>query len=146
MTKSTALGFHAPGMDTVTLSEKGAPMTVYRPDGKPLTLADGKTAVVIPLYGPDSDRWRKLMREQQTLRTKRNADGWSEEAIREAADDDDLDFLANMVAPGWNVRLQDDSPAPEDFETYRAFFAAFPIVRDQANHFISRRASFMLAS
>lgn len=143
----TKLAFHAPGMDTKTLSESGAPMKVYRPDGSPLTLADGKTQVVIPMYGPDSKRWRDLMREQTTERTKFMAEATrTPDQIAEFDDAQQIAFIARMVAPGWNVTLADNKPAPQDVETYEAFFGAYDVARAQADQFIGRRASFMQTS
>lgn len=145
MTKE--LDFFAPGMDTVTLSESGAPMKVLRPDKTPLTRKDG-TQVEIVLYGPDSAKYREASRLQNKLLTDRAAAAGGERTDAQK-DADSLEaarlFLVTMTK-GWNVTLTDDTAAPCDAVTVARFYAAFPDVAEQVDRFIGRRASFTKAS
>lgn len=145
MTKPTDLGFHAPGLDTVTMSEAGVDMPVYRADGTPLLRTD-KAPVVLNLYGPDSKAYRTQSRLQRQRQIERNSLGERTPEQKEAdAYEDGVLFVAGMVK-GWNVQLTGGSEAPADLDTVARFLRAYPIAKDQADQFIARRVGFMMAS
>jgi hypothetical protein len=145
MTKPTELGFHAPGLDTVTMSESGVDMPVIRADGTPLKRLDGKP-VILTLYGPDSKAYRTQNRLQRKRQVERASLGErTDEQRADDADEDAIVFLAGMIK-GWNVQLSDGSEAPCDTPTVSRFLRAYPISRDQADQFIARRVAFMKAS
>lgn len=143
MTK-TAPAFHAPGLDTTTLSENGVAMPFRLPNGAPLKRTDGVQAEAV-LYGPDSSHYRLAMAELRKAAT--DFASANPEATPEAKDAAEVQrtsaFLARMTK-SWNVQLEGGADAPLD----RAadFYAAFPSARDQADAFIGARARFMKAS
>jgi hypothetical protein len=143
MTKS--LDFFAPGMDTVTRSESGAPLKVLRPDKTPLNRKDGVQVEII-LYGPDSAKYREASRLQTKLLTDRASVGERADAQKDADQADAARLFLVTMTKDWNVTLTDDSPAPCDATTVERFYVAFPDVAEQADRFIGRRASFMKAS
>lgn len=143
MTK-TAPTFHAPGLDTITLSESGVAMPFRLPNGSPLNRLDGVQAEAV-LYGPDSSHYRLAMAELRKAATdfaSANPDATPEE--KDAAEVQRTAVFLGRMTKSWNVQLTDGSEAPLD--TAPAFYAAFPAARDQADAFIGARVRFMKAS
>lgn len=135
--------FYAPGLDTVTGSDDGAPMKIYRPDGSVLDRDDG-VPVEIVFYGPDGRLFRSLKRERLKAQARINAEITDPDAREEAEEEAVLDAIAGMVK-SWNVTYKDGSAAPHDRDTVKRFLRSFPAARDQGEMFISNRANFTKA-
>lgn len=135
-------------VDTKTLAETGVNMPVKSLDGRPLIARNGQP-VVITLLGSDSAKYRSLTRVQVRKRMEQMA-GNKHNVLTEAdMDETDRDVLDVLVActVGWSNVLDtsgQDIPFGED--NVRKLYGAYPVVREQAESFISDRANFIQPS
>lgn len=134
-------------IDTKTLAEAGVDMPVRSLDGKPLLARNGQQ-VAICLLGADSTKYRALTRAQVRKRMDQLAGG--KQALTEAdMDETDRDVTDILVActVGWTNVLDTEGAAIFfSEENVRKLYAAYPVVREQVEAFISNRANFIPAS
>jgi hypothetical protein len=133
-------------IDTKTLAESGAPMPVKSLDGKPLIARNGDP-VVIRVLGADSTKYRSLTRAQMRKRMEAAANN-KQDAVADV-DETDREVIEILVActVGWSGVLNTEgTPIPFTEENVRKLYAAYPVIRDQVDVFISNRANFIQAS
>lgn len=135
-------------VDTKTLAETGVDMPVKSLDGKPLIARNGEP-VAITLLGSDSTKYRALTRVQVRKRMEQMAVGKNSVLTEADMDETDRDVLDVLVACtiGWKNVL-DTSGQPIEFteDNLRKLYGAYPVVREQAETFISTRANFIRPS
>jgi hypothetical protein len=135
--------FDLAGMETRTLSQTGADMLVRNLAGDPLKNSLGED-VVLTLLGPDGDVYREQTRNQVRARVARNAAG--NEATFAEEDAEIIDMLVACTV-GWKGVLgADKKPVPFTPDAVRELYVNYPLVRDQVDLFIARRANFIMAS
>jgi hypothetical protein len=135
--------FDLAGMETRTLSQNGADMTVQNMAGDPLKNSKGE-AVLLTLLGPDSDTYREKTRAQVRARIARQSAGETADFATEETEI--LDVLVACVV-GWKGLLdKDGKPVPFTPEAARTLLVQYPLIRDQVDLFIARRGNFILAS
>lgn len=132
-------------IDTKTLAEAGVDMPVKDLAGKALVARNGEP-VAITLLGSDSAKYRSLTRVQVRKRMEQMAGGKSAVLTEADMDETDRDVLDVIVActVGWKNVLDTSGQAiPFTEENLRKLYAAYPVVREQAETFISSRANFI---
>lgn len=135
-------------VDTRTLAETGVPMPVKGLDGKPLIARNGDP-VSISVLGSDSTKYRTLTRAQVRKRMESMAGGKPTELTEAEVDETDRDVIDVLVActVGWiGVLDTEGSPIPFNEDNVRKLYAAYPVIREQVDVFISNRANFIQAS
>lgn len=138
------MDFDLPGMDTKTLSEEGVAMPVKNlTTGEPMVGKDGKP-VTITLLGPDSIVWRKQTRQAVRKRLKAVSAGTDADTF-DADEAEAVDMLARATVAWTGICTTKGEPIPCTYETATALYAAFPVIRDQADNFVSLRLNFIKA-
>lgn len=134
-------------IDTKTLAETGVEMPVKSLDGKPLIARNGDP-VVISVLGSDSAKYRTLTRAQ--LRKRMEAMAAGKQALTEAEmDETERDVIDVLVActVGWKgVLTTEGEPIPFSEDNVRKLYTNYPVIREQVDEFISKRANFISAS
>lgn len=133
-------------VDTKTLAETGVDMPVKSLDGKPLVARNGEQ-VAITVLGSDSTKYRSLTRVQVRKRLDAMAGGKTiTETDMDETEQDVLDVLTACTV-GWkNVLDTEGNPIPYTTDNVRKLYAAYPVIREQVDAFISNRANFIPAS
>lgn len=135
--------FALDALETKTLSEAGVEVTIRRLDnGQPLIDRNGHP-VKIRVLGPDSERYRRLTRDQVRKRLSAAAAG---EKFDDTSDEDALEILVACTC-GWSgIYSPDGNPVSLNAESVRALYTQFPAIRDQVDRFITNRVNFIKAS
>ena len=139
--------FALDAIDTQTGSTAGAELVVLGLNGEPLLNGKGEQHVLI-LLGPDSLQYRRQMHKQTAKRVQAAAEA-QERGERYTPDpiESDSDAAAVLAAltKGWRGFLDRDG-APIEFtaEAVLALYSRFPVIREQADAFVVRRANFLL--
>ena len=141
--------FALDAIDTQTGSTAGAELVVLGLNGKPLFNSKGEQHVLI-LLGPDSPQYRRQMHQQAAKRVRAAADAQERgEAYQPdlfEAEADAVSVLANLTK-GWRGFLdRAGEPIECTPEAARALYARFPVIREQVDAFIVRRANFLPVS
>lgn len=135
-------------IDTKTLADSGVDMPVKSLDGTPLRARNGEI-VAITLLGSDSNKYRALTRAQVRKRMEQMAAGKPPvmtEADLDETDRDVVDVLAACTV-GWkNVLDTSGAPIPFNDENVRKLYAAYPVIKEQVDAFISNRTNFIQPS
>lgn len=123
--------------DTTTIS-------LYHPaTGKTLENADG-TPMTITLHGPYSDRYKKILREQQQ---RRLSDVPRAARAATTVDSEELEAMTRELIArcieDWKITLEGDETVPFSLEAVDSIFTEFPWVRDQVNAAIGNVADFL---
>jgi hypothetical protein len=146
--EESTMQFDLAQIDTKTLAETGVEMPVKSLDGKPLIARNGDP-VVISVLGSDSTKYRTLTRAQLRKRMEAMAAG-KQGALTEAEmDETERDVIDVLVActVGWKgVLTTEGEPIPFTEDNVRKLYSAYPVIREQVDEFISKRANFISAS
>lgn len=141
-------------IDTKTLSERGATMTVKSLDGRPLLNSKGKTLEII-VKGADSEEYIRLSRAHVRKRMARV--GQEVTDAQNTEDQNDLIDLLVECTIGWNNFERKPEATKDGHEegsivvtfskkACKQLYEQFPAIRDQVDVFIANRANFILAS
>lgn len=127
-------------LNTAKVSETGAPMKVYGPDGTPVLDSKGKQAVVY-LRSRDSQSYRAKQHEMTNAAlNRRNRKVTAQQIEAQAVE------LMVACATGWEgIEDENDKPvkfSPEKFEEYLTK-PGFEWFREQVDEFINSRANFL---
>jgi hypothetical protein len=148
MWKGNEMEFALDELDTVARSEEGVACPIRRLDnGQPLLDRNGH-AVSIRVLGPDSKRYRKLVRESVRKRVADAATktpgvpAITDEEASEHADAEGLEILVACTV-GWSgIYHRDGNPVVFSADAVRELYRGFPAIRDQVDAFMGSRANF----
>lgn len=137
------MAFNLSSLDTASVAERGAVMTVLHPTtGVALAQSDGSPVTLI-LSGEDSERFRRADRANRNKRLARQQQG---RQIRVSTEELDAESLGLLVAVtlGWSgVALDGDTDLVFSAENATKLYTSFPWLREQANAFVVDRANFL---
>lgn len=133
--------------DTETASNKGATLTLLKPDTKEPALFKDKP-ITIRLLGPDSDVYTKHIQakskeaRRNAAKGKKESDLDFEKIKREASE-----LYANMVL-SWDNMPTEDGKSTLDFskDAAMAIFMKYKDIRIQVGNFIGEQENFIEAS
>jgi hypothetical protein len=137
-------------IDTRTGSSTGATLTVLNLDGAPLLNSLGQTHT-LHLLGPDSDVYARAMHDLTQRRINEAAAAADRGEKPTPADPisaraDASDVLARCTR-NWAGFLDGaGEPIPFTLDAARELYNRFPLIREQADAFVSRRANFLPVS
>lgn len=138
-------------IDVSPLSATGAPMPLLDLAGEPLVNSKGKTPTLF-LLGMDSDTYRVVSRK--AIKQRLNAAAANKDKPKKEDDATDAsealaDAIAVFVAMtvGW-ADFEDETGKPIEFTKEAALdlYTQYPVVRDQADAFMAKRANFIKPS
>lgn len=131
-------------VDTKTRSEDGVDMPVKLLSGAPLIAKNGQPVSIV-LLGPDSKKYKAVMRRQVKKRLDRKESPSPDEQIEEAEQDGITMLVACTL--GWkNVLDIEGKEIAFSAETARILYGNYPVIADQVDLFVTNRANFLLAS
>lgn len=135
--------FALDGQDSRTLSQEGIWFTPQAMRGGPLGKADDP--VRLKLLGPDSDTYRRLIRQQARRRMRDLATGAAtdDEATFAREEADTLEILAACTVDWSGVFTSKGEAIPVSKEAAGALYRGFPHIRDQVDMWISNRGNFI---
>lgn len=144
------MDFALDAIDTQRGSNEGAHLTVLGLDGLPYLNTKGEKHT-LHLAGPDSAVYSRSM-HAQTQRRIEAAAAAAERGEQATAPDpeeakaDAAEVLARCTK-GWSGFLgRDGEPLPFSTDAARELYLRFPVIREQADRFVSRRANFLPVS
>lgn len=135
------MSFDLPGMETVTLSERGVTVQVRTLDGAPLKNSVGEDIKLI-VHGPDSMVYKRVMQQQIKQRMERVSPSDITDETIKMNDDEAADMLAALVIGWFGVRDRAGAEVAFTRGAAKALFLGFPVIRDQIDVFVSKRANF----
>jgi hypothetical protein len=131
-------------IDTVPLSEQGVRLELRNARGDVMA-SKGKPVAVIVL-GPDSAKYRATIDEitRARLAEAQKAKETGVE-LKEEPNRFTIEVIAALTKSWENVHDQKGDSVPFTPENVKALYA-YPVIRDQVDAFISKRANFLKAS
>lgn len=135
-------------IDVRTGADKGAFCTIVKLDGTPMLDAKG-VKVEIELNGSDSDAYKKAGREnlETTLdrkaRAERNNTTISTVEALANSEADGCKILAAVTRSWKGINTPAGEPIPCTPENAEALYKAYPIIKEQVDAFVHKRANFL---
>lgn len=133
-------------LDTTAAADEGAVMEVRSPGtGEVMYWLDeqGKPTKpwTITLYGADSERVKKVMRQQADRRNEHMM-RTRKATMSGVVEKDNIELMV-AATKQWDIPLSNGQPAPNDPKEYRDAYTKYAWLYEQANEFSGLRANFL---